>query len=143
MTNTPITETELAVGHYLTLRIPPSGSASDVNSVATSDGFSELRFQNFWIGQNAVYVADEPGAPDRVHSFLPFGFSGITTNRQGENSRSTLTFPNNEVSRSFLDSAVKQEWTAVLRVCLVQNLSDSSVSPQQLYRYVGQISGGS
>ena len=143
MTSTPIVENELAIGHYLTLRIPPDAAFEGLPTERAIDNYSELRFQNFWIGQNAVWVADEPGAPDRVHSFMPFGFSGITTSRQGDNGSSTLTFPNNEVSRSFLDTAVKQEWTAVLRVCLVENLTDPNQSPQQLYKYVGQVSGGS
>ena len=106
----------LPLGHYLTLRRPDN---------------SELRFQNFHIGE-----------PSDGHLFLPFGFSGVTVARDGSNVESTLVFPNNEVARAFADEAVRNSWIAVVRVCIVTRIEDPTTSPTTLHRYVGQVSAG-
>ena len=129
--------TSLAVGNYLTLRIPPGGSFDGAST--GSDGYGELRFQNFWIGQNAIWQ-DEGSA--KSHAFLPFGFSGMTANRSGDNGDSSLVFPNTSVSRAFADRAVREYWQAVVRVVLIDNIEDASQSPQLLYEYTGQVVGG-
>lgn len=129
--------TELAIGNYLTLRIPPGGSFE--NAAYASDGYGELRFQNFWIGQNAIWEGE--GSP-KSHAFLPFGFSGMTASRSGDNGDSVLVFPNTSISRAFADRAVREYWQAVVRVCLIDNLENASQSPQVLYKYTGQVAGG-
>jgi len=139
----PEKQDQLALGHYLTLRIPPEYTYTDNDPIVADDGFSELRFQNFWIGQNAIFQDVPAGGNPQVHSFLPFGFSGATANRNGDNSESALVFPNNSISRSFVDKAVQQQWTAVVRVCMMVSLVNPETPPTQLYRYVGQVSGGS
>jgi len=106
----------LPLGHYLTLRRPDN---------------SELRFQNFHIGE-----------PSDGHLFLPFGFSGVTVARDGSNVESTLVFPNNEVARAFADEAVRNSWIAVVRVCIVTRIDDPTTTPTTLHRYVGQVSAG-
>ena len=127
---------ELAIGNYLTLRIPPGGSFE--NAAYASDGYGELRFQNFWIGQNAIWEGE--GSP-KSHAFLPFGFSGMTASRSGDNGDSVLVFPNTSISRAFADRAVREYWQAVVRVCLIDNLENASQSPQVLYKYTGQVGG--
>ena len=109
------------------------------NSVVGSDGYAELRFQNFWIGKNAIWQGE--GTP-KTHSFLPFGFSGMTASRSGDNGDTSLVLPNTSLTRAFVDRAVKENWQAVVRVCLIDNLEDPDQSPQQLYQYTGQVVGG-
>ena len=67
---------EFAVGHFLDLNV---------------GGSSVRRWQNFWIKLKTLMFT----------SFIPFGFSGLTTNRQGDNIDATLVFPNNELSRQY------------------------------------------
>ena len=62
--------------------------------------------------------------------------------RQGDNIQASLVFPNSEISRNFLDQAVRQRWTAVVRVVEVTNLEDPNTYPTQLYRYKGIITSG-
>ena len=133
------TSKEIAVGQYLTMRRPPKYGTEGNDFTSSIDGYSELRFQNFWIGENAI-LQDYAG--QQVHSFLPFAFSGVTVDRSGGNVDASLAFPNNALSRTFVDQAVKEQWTAVVRVCFIDNLADSSQTPQTLYRYVGQVSAG-
>ena len=132
---------QLALGHYLTLRRKPQFKApiSDVSPVEVSDGFSELRYQNFYIMEDAVWE-DGQGGPRQTHTFLPFGFSGISVNRQGDNVDASLIFPNNGLARAFTNAAVEEEWSAVVRVCWIQNLEDPQQVPTLLHRYVGQVS---
>ena len=106
----------LPLGHYLTLTRP--------------DG-SELRFQNFHIGQSS-----------QGYLFLPFGFSGMTVARDGGNVDATLGFPNNEVARSWADDAIRGDWIAAVQVCIVNRIDDANAPPTQLYRYVGQVASG-
>jgi hypothetical protein len=57
-------------------------------------------FQNFYINQ----TVDNGGTS---YIFAPFGFSGMSTNRQGELSPATLVFPNTEMTRGYLDEALR------------------------------------
>jgi len=134
-------ESTLALGHYLTLRRKPQyqSDVDNLSFITSSDGFSEIRFQNFWISQNAIWQDPELQVR-QVHAFSPFGFSGISVNRSGDNVDARLVFPNNEVTRSFSDAAIREQWTAVVRVCWVQNLEDPEDSPTLLHRYEGQVS---
>ena len=106
---------EVALGHFLTL------SSTGLTNV--------LRFQNFYIGQEV---------DGRL--FMPFGFSGTTTNRQGDNLDATLIFPNNELSRSWASQAIEEAWTAEVQV-YTMGLADSS-QRTLLYEYFGQVSSG-
>ena len=137
---------ELALGNYLTLRVPPANDAHGPGYVKAADGWSELRFQNFWIGRNAVWrSSDFPEAGEKVHAFLPFGFSGAVLSRQGDNIEAGLVFPNSEISRNFLDQAVTQRWTAVVRVVQINKLDEDGGPedyPTLLYRYKGIVSSG-
>ena len=106
----------LPLGHYL--------------KFVRSDG-SELRFQNFHIQESA-----------QGHLFLPFGFSGVTTTRDGGNVDTTLAFPNNEVARSWAVEAIDNGWVATVRICIVNRVDEPQAEPTQLYRYVGQVAAG-
>ena len=83
---------EFALGHFLDLNV----GGSTIN-----------RWQNFWIKENVD-----------GYSFVPFGFSGLTTNRQGDNIDATLVFPNNELSRQYALQATQEKWVAKVQVFL-------------------------
>jgi len=107
---------EIALGHYLTLK-PPAGSP--------------LLFQNFWIAQNVG-----------GHTFLPFGFSGITVNRSGDNIDARLVFPNNEIARSWADQVIRDAWIATVSVRIIQDPSNPNSAQTTLHNYTGQVSAG-
>ena len=78
--------TTLALGHFLRFY-------NDVNGLVHA-------FQNFYINDNLTI--------DGVsYIFVPFGFSGMATNRQGELSPAVVVFPNQEISRGYLDEALR------------------------------------
>jgi phage-related protein len=68
--------------------------------------------------------------------FLPFGFSGTTINRNGDNVPATLVFPANALARSWATDALNGAWLATVTTeVLNQNYT--------LYNYIGQISAAS
>ena len=103
---------EFAVGHFLDLNI--------------SNGSAAYRWQNFWIKENVD-----------AYSFIPFGFSGLTTNRQGDNIDATLVFPNNELSRQYALEATQEKWVAKVQVMLFD--PEDKTQRTLLSTYVGQV----
>ena len=103
---------EFAVGHFLDLNL--------------SNGSASYRWQNFWIKENVD-----------SYSFIPFGFSGMTTNRQGDNIDATLVFPNNELSRQYALEATQQKWVAKVQVMLFD--PEDKTQRTLLSTYVGQV----
>ena len=114
-----------AIAHYLTFVIP---------NVAV-----QYRFQNFYIGENVNWV-------NGTHTFLPFGFSGITVDRNGGNVESSLVFPNTDLSREWAAQAIEQFWVARIRVVRVDptdsNVAANNADKYRLYNYSGQVSAG-
>ena len=110
---------DLALGNYLALSTP--------------SGSKVYHFQNFYINKTAAYDGS-------VYAFLPFGFSGVTVNRAGDNVEATLVFPNNEISRAWGLRAVQDLWIATVLVMILD--PDDTTSGQLMHRYVGQISNG-
>ena len=106
---------ELALGHFLTFQ--------------NQSGSVVSRFQNFFIKE----------AIDGF-TFVPFGFSGVTVNRKGDNVDALLLFPNNPVSRAWTTSAIEQGWLAKIEVRLLDP-EDRSKS-EVMHRYIGQVSEG-
>ena len=142
MTEEITRESGLALGHFLTLRRPPAytSSISEVSlTPVDGEGWSELRFQNFWINETARWRDPNAGI-DRDHLFLPFGFSGISVNRSGDNVDTQVVFPKNTLSMAFSDAAVRERWSVVVRVVWIKNLTDSQTVPDVLHRYEGQVS---
>lgn len=90
---------------------------------------SIFQWQNFWIKETVD-----------GYSFVPFGFSGMTTTRQGDNIDATLVFPNNELSRQWALSSVKERWLAKVKVVLFDPEDKSKQT--LLYNYVGQVATG-
>jgi phage-related protein len=110
---------ELALGNYLDL--------------STQSGGRVYRFQNFYINKTASYQGGD-------YSFLPFGFSGVTVNRTGDNIEASLVFPNNEISRAWVVNAVTDFWIATVFVVVLD--PDGVAAPDLLHRYVGQVATG-
>ena len=106
---------EFALGHFLTFKSKSGGTL--------------YRFQNLFIGE----TIDQFG-------FLPFGFSGLTTSRQGDNIDATLTFPNNSLSRPWAQQAITEFWIGTVDVYSLNpdNFNDRTL----LYSYVGRVSSG-
>lgn len=112
----------VAIGHFMVF-VPPE---TDTNSFP--------RFQNFWAGQTATFNSNS-------YEFLPFGFSGITVSRQGDNVDATLVFPNNELSRPWSVVSIRNHWLARVRTMII-NPDDINDNPTILYSYVGEVSSG-
>jgi hypothetical protein len=91
------------------------------------------RFQNFFIGGSCVQSGE-------TYQFAPFGFSGVTFNRSGENSEATVVFANKDLIREFVNNAVLQKWTVEVLTCAVTDIEGKDLST--LYSYVGSVSGG-
>ena len=94
---------QYALGHYLRLK---------------QDNGNVRAYQNFFVQSQIDYQG-------YVHGFLPFGFSGISVNRQGDNVDAALTFPNNDLSRSWASQAALENWLAFVDVVLINRVLDA------------------
>ena len=74
------------------------------------------------------------------YSFLPFGFSGVSVNRSGDNTEASLVFPNNELSRAWALPAINERWLA--RVYVMALEPDDRTAGILMHQYNGQIAAG-
>lgn len=109
---------ELALGTFLTF---------------TADANVSQRFQNFFINETVTQAGNSFG-------FLPFGFSGVTINRTGDNTEASLIFPNKTLSRAWAVEAIEKRWLARVQVVLLD--PDDRTQFNQLHQYYGQVAGG-
>jgi hypothetical protein len=105
---------ELAIGQFLTL------------------SQNNLRFQNYYLNKSM----GTPGNPGEEYAFLPFGFSGVTVNRSGDNIEAELVFANQGPARSWATQAIRENWICGIQSWIIEP------DPMRLFRYVGQISAG-
>jgi phage-related protein len=110
---------ELALGNYLDL--------------STQSGGKVYHYQNFYINKTATFQG-------RGYRFLPFGFSGVTVNRTGDNVEASLVFPSNQISRGWVVNAIEDFWVATVYVMILD--PDNPDTPDLLNRYIGQVSTG-
>jgi hypothetical protein len=110
---------DIALGNYLRLQKPDTTSA--------------YYFQNFFIKADAAYGSDR-------YNFLPFGFSGVSVNRNGDNTEASLVFPNNELSRAWALTAVNERWLARVYV-MALDPNDTSAGTL-MHQYNGQVAAG-
>ena len=130
------------LGHFLRLK--------------NDKGTTRYKFQNFYIGRNIRFHDDE------AYSFVPFGFSGMSSSRQGDLSPASLVFHSNDISRAYLlemlggyEGAVVDEgnprreyspYTAEVYVCLLPEDSDDIKDKKggfvQLFTYYGRATAG-
>lgn len=109
---------DLSIGNFVTLR---------------SNGVLRYAFQNFFIGETIQYSNND-------HAFLPFGFSGVTVNRTGDNTDATLVLPNNQLSRNWSVEALRDKWLAEIDVVLVNPSNRADFAA--LHSYVGLLATG-
>lgn len=135
-----------SVGHFLRL--------------VDDDDRVQYRFQNFYIQENVRIT--EPIRPQfgtEVYSFVPFGFSGLSSSRQGDLAPATLIFHSNDISRAYLLEALGgyegagtetevparsfQAYTAEVDVCLLPD-DDEPLNDRvnRLFTYVGRATSG-
>lgn len=69
-------------------------------------------------------------------NFLPFGFSGVVVNRNGDNTQASLVFPNNDLARSWASEAAANQW--VVTVGLINVSANTTI-----YTYTGQVGSSS
>jgi len=112
----------LAFAQYLTLR--------------SETTLGDYKFQNYWVNEDAPFFNVETGVP-AYFGFLPFIFSGMTMTKSGENQDATLTFPNNELSRGWAETAVQERYLANVRTVLVDPTDKNNYT--LINQYIGQI----
>ena len=103
-------------------------------------------FQNFYFGVNKTIDSIS-------YTFIPFGFSGISTNTSGDVDPATLVFPNDAegLSRSFITEALRGEdinvdnpeqiiapYVIEVDVMILDTESISKSNHRKLYTYTGQ-----
>jgi hypothetical protein len=71
---------------------------------------------------------------------MPFGFSGITVNRNGDNTEASLVLPNNEISRNWAYEALQERWIGTIQVMLLNPTTQEVTT--LLHQYTGQIDNG-
>lgn len=106
--------TQIALGNFLTFQ---------------RQGVVSHRFQNFFIGETITYESAQFG-------FLPFGFSGVTINKTGDNTTSSLILPNNSLSQSWAIEATNQRWLTRVQVLLLN--PDNRTDFTQVHQYWGR-----
>jgi len=111
--------TQYAFGHVLRIN---SGS-----------GVS-YRYQNFFIQGAVSYEGSD-------YIFAPFGFSGVTVNRNGDGLEATVVFPNNDVARSWAVEAIDQYWVMEVDVLIIDE-TNTNGPHQSVHTYTGQVTGG-
>lgn len=100
--------------------------------------------QNFFIGTSVSHEGIN-------YPFAPFGFSGLSTTREGALEPATLVFPNNEVSRGYLAEALNgkpldaeggliQPYVAEVDVNILD--PDANTVTTKLFTYTGQATSG-
>ena len=109
---------ELAVGNFLSF---------------TAGTAVQQRFQNFFIGETTAHQSVS-------YLFAPFGFSGVTINRTGDNTEATLVFPNNNLTRAWAVEAIEDKWLAHVQVMLLN--PDDKTDFTLMHQYYGQVSSG-
>ena len=112
---------ELAIGHFLTL-IPNNSSSG------------RFFFQNFFIGEDVQHDGN-------THTFLPFGFSGVSISRTGDNIDASLVFPNTTLSRPWGTVGIRNAWVARVQT-LQLNPDNKTAAHTVLYDYSGQVAEG-
>ena len=97
------------------------------------------RFQNFFISESMSFKGGD--GKTSTYSFAPFGFSGVTVNRTGDGLEATVVFPNNDVTRGWAVTAIKEHYVISIDVLIIDS-SNKSGSHDIVHTYTGQVTGG-
>ncbi len=110
------------------------GHVARINSISDSGLNIQFKFQNFFISQEMTFDSNK-------YTFVPFGFSGVTVNRTGDGLEATLVFPNNDLTRSWAVTSIRDHYVIEVDVLIVD--SDSATgSHTRVHGYIGQVVGG-
>jgi hypothetical protein len=115
-------ETTYSLANYLNIRSPNAGTV--------------YRFQNFYIGEDGFFANIDTGQVN-TFGFLPFGFSGVTVTKAADNEPASLVFPNNALTRGWIETAVREYWICNVRTLLVNPSNKNDY--RLLSRYFSQI----
>ena len=119
-----------------------SGSKYALGQVVRIKSFTEnskslstlFRFQNFFINEEMTYENDK-------YSFVPFGFSGVTVNRTGDGLEASIVFPNNQLTRGWAVTSIRDNYVMEVNVLIIDSDNVSGVH-SLVHNYVGQVVGG-
>ena len=119
-----------------------SGSKYALGQVVTIKSFTEknkslstlFKFQNFFINEEMTYGNDK-------YSFVPFGFSGVTVNRTGDGLEASIVFPNNQLTRGWAVTSIRDNYVMEVSVLIIDSDNVSGVH-SLVHNYVGQVVGG-
>lgn len=100
-----------------------------------------FRFVNYNYAFQNFHVQGRVKIDNRNYQFLPFGFSGVTVSRNGDNVDASIVVPNNTLSQAFAIQAMEQEWVVKVAVGSF-DMNNPDVFQQLLYEYVGVVSSG-
>jgi|TARA_R100000081_G_scaffold69565_1_gene36687 hypothetical protein len=110
------------------------GHAVRIKAIDDSGLSIQFKFQNFFINKDMTFDGNQ-------YTFVPFGFSGVTVNRTGDGLEATLVFPNNDLTRGWAVTSIKEHYVMEVDVLIVD--SDSEIgSHDRVHTYVGQVVGG-
>ena len=99
---------------------------------------SVYRGQNFYIDTVAKYSMR---LLTEDYAFVPFGFTGITNTRNGDNESTSLILPNNSVVRTWANALLAPGRKRVVQVdTLIVDPADST-NYTTLSSYIGQVIG--
>lgn len=101
--------------------------------IDTSNNQTTYRFQNFHINSAITYAGGS-------YLYAPFGFSGVTINRSGDNTDANLVFPNNSLSRAWALNAINNFWIAHVSVMLLDSTNQAAIT--NVHEYYGRIAQG-
>lgn len=107
-----------------------------IGNLLTFEANNQIKFafQNYRINSTL-------SEPLTTYSFLPFGFSGVTVNRTGDNTEASLLFPNNAISKSWGVEAIRDKWIARVTTIIFPDPSNLDQF-SQLSIYIGKVSEG-
>lgn len=112
---------QVSFGHFLTLQSRTSGMQS-------------YYFQNFYLNETVPFTLNQVTSQ---YQFLPFGFSGVTVNRSGDNQQTQLAFPNNTLSKAWASNAARDNWVATVHMMLLDPTNKTNV--KLLSTFAGQV----
>lgn len=112
----------------------PKNSANLLGGYQPEENY---RLQNFYINQSVDYEG-------KSYRFVPFSFSGVTVNRTGDNLEASLLFPNNEITRCWADSAIRQRWLVTVDVVALEADAPGEATEEKhlVHTYIGQVVTG-
>lgn len=110
---------EISYGHLLRLHSPVTGKP-------------RYNFQNFALTKEITHQ-------NTAYGFAPFGFSGVTVNKSGDNQLTQIALPPDNLSKQIAIYLSSGDWVANIDMLIINpgNVTDFAV----LSSFAGQVSG--